>query len=92
MSERDPRNSELNQRWSFFKMYYLDKNGDNYDKKLSENITKSLEQNSDLLNQTGLTEEQATAVATITGTALRSMIIGLITDYHKQVHGPQVVK
>ena len=86
--ERDARNAETHQRWSFFKMYYLDKNGDKYGEKLNASIAKTIEEHSDLISETGLTESQVTAVATITGNALRSMIIGLIGDYYKQVHGP----
>jgi len=80
--------SETHQRWSFFKMYYLDQTANKYGEKLKTSIAKSIEEHSDLISETGLTESQVTAIATVTGNAMRSMIIGLITDYYNQVVGP----
>ena len=89
MFEKDARNSELHNRWSFFKMHYLNQNADNYDEKLSKSISKIISENSGLIGETGLTESQIAAIATITGMTMRSMVIGLITDYYNQVHGPK---
>ena len=85
-----PANSEVNQRWGFFKMHYLNKNEDKYDEKLSAAIDKVLEEHEDLIEDTGLTESQVDAVATIVGSAMREMILGLIGDYQAYVHGPSI--
>jgi len=90
--EKHQGNAETHQRWSFFKMYYLDQKADKYSERLNTSITQTIEEHSDLISETGLTESQVTAMATITGNALRSMIIGLISDYYKQVHGPTTAR